>query len=110
MRVLSVFSSKGGEESVKFLTTLGIVVIIFTSCAVLTPQETQQERLHLIETYNETRQRHNPEKVKQVVKDLLVGKWQYVGLEVEEGSIAAKITDPMLKHQTRLCNRGFQER
>lgn len=83
----------------KVLTILAIMVMIFASCAVLTPQETQQERL--IGAYNETRQRHNPEKVKQAVKDLLVGKWQYVGLEVEEGSITAKITDPMLKHQTR---------
>ncbi len=84
----------------KVLTILAITVMIFASCAVLTPQETQQERERLIEAYNETRQRHNPEKVKQAVKDLLVGKWQYVGLEVEEGSITAKITDPMLKHQT----------
>ena len=76
------------------------MVMIFTSCAVLTPQETQQERERLIEAYNEARERHNPEKVKETVKDLLVGKWQYVGLEVEEGSITAKITDPMLKHQT----------
>ena len=83
----------------KLLTMLGIMIVIFTSCAVLTPQETQQERFRLIEAYNEARERHNPEKVKEAVKDLLVGKWQYVGLEVEEGSITAKITDPMLKHQ-----------
>ncbi len=109
MRVLSVFLSKG-EEWVKFLTTLGIMVITFTSCAVLTPQETQQERAHLIVAYNEARQRHNPEKVKEAVKDLLVGKWQYVGLEVEEGSITAKITDPMLKHQTRSFVAGVSKR
>lgn len=84
----------------KVLTILAIMVMIFTSCAALTPQETQQERERLIEAYNEARERHNPEKVKETVKDLLVGKWQYVGLEVEEGSITAKITDPMLKHQT----------
>ena len=84
----------------KVLTILAIMVMIFTGCAVLTPQETQQERERLIGAYNEARERHNPEKVKETVKDLLVGKWQYVGLEVEEGSITAKITDPMLKHQT----------
>ena len=80
----------------KMLMLLGIIVVIFTSCAdtiLLTPQETQQERFRLIEAYNEARERHNPEKVKEAVKDLLVGKWQYVGLEVEEGRITAKITD-----------------
>lgn len=75
----------------KLLTILGIIVITFTSCAVLTPQETQQERLRLLEAYNEARERHNPEKIKETVKDLLVGKWQYVGLEVEEGSTTAKV-------------------
>ena len=93
----------------KMLTILGIIVIIFTSCAVLTPQETQQERLRLIEAYNEARERHNPEKVKEAVKDLLVGKWQYVGLEVEEGSITAKITDPMLKHQGQSFGAGVSK-
>ena len=75
---------------VKIRMVLGILMIVFTSCGTLTPQEMQQERLRLIEAYNEARQRHNPEKIKQAVKDLLVGKWQYVGLEVEEGSVSAK--------------------
>ncbi|MDE0554858.1 MAG: hypothetical protein OXI24_11610 [Candidatus Poribacteria bacterium] len=74
----------------KLLMMLGILMIVFTSCGALTPQETQQERLRLIEAYNEARQRHNPEKIKQAVKDLLVGKWQYVGLEVEGGTVSAK--------------------
>ena len=94
----------------KYLTIWGVLVMLFTSCAVLTPQETQQERERLIGAYNETRQRHNPEKVKQAVKDLLVGKWLYVGLEVEEGSITAKITDPMLKHQTGAFIAGVSKR
>ena len=75
----------------KLLTILGIIVVTFTGCAVLTPQETQQERLRLLEAYNEARERHNPEKIKEAVKDLLVGKWQYVGLEVEEGNTSAKV-------------------
>ena len=96
---------------VKPLTILGIVVIVFTSCGTLTPQETQQERFRLIEAYNEARERHNPEKIKEAVKDLLVGKWQYVGLEVEEGSVTAKQTTPMGptgdKIAERLCKTGF---
>ena len=79
----------------KMLMVLGILMIVFTSCGTLTPQEMQQERLRLIEAYNEARQRHNPEKVKQAVKDLLVGKWQYVGLEVEEESITAQNLRPV---------------
>ena len=78
----------------KILMVLGILIIVFTSCGTLTPQEMQQERLRLIEAYNEARQRQNPEKVKQAVKDLLVGKWQYVGLEVEEDNSIAQRAEP----------------
>ena len=58
-----------------------------------------QERLRLIEAYNEARRRHSPEKVKRAVKNLLVGKWQYVGLEVEEGSITTKMAKPMTEQE-----------
>ena len=78
----------------KTLAMLGVLILVFTSCGTLTPQETQQERLRLIEAYNEARERHNPEKIKQAVKDLLVGKWQYVGLEVEADDIIAQRAEP----------------
>ena len=78
----------------KMLIGLGIIVMMFTSCGTLTPQETQQERLRLLEAYDEARQRHNPEKVKEAVKDLLIGKWQYVGLEVEGGNTTVKGVKP----------------
>ena len=83
----------------KLFTIFGLLILVFTGCAVLTPQEIQQERLRLIEAYDEARQRHNPEKVKEVVKDLLVGKWQYVGLEVEGGNTTVKASKPTSDQQ-----------
>lgn len=74
----------------KILMVLGILTIVFTSCGTLTPQETQQERERLLAAYDAARQRQNPERIKKAVKDLLVGKWQYVGLEVEEERITAQ--------------------
>ena len=74
----------------KILITLGILVIVLTSCGTLVSPETQYERERLIEAYDVARQKHNPERVKETVKDLLVGKWQYVGLEVEKGSVTAQ--------------------
>ena len=74
----------------KTLTMLGVIAIVFTGCGTLISPETQYERESLIEAYDAARQKHNPERVKKAVKDLLVGKWQYVGLEVEEGSVTAK--------------------
>ena len=74
----------------KILIAVGILVIVFTSCGTLVSPETQYERERLIEAYDAARQKHNPERVKETVKDLLVGKWQYVGLEVEKGSVTAR--------------------
>ena len=79
----------------KTLIMLGILTIVFTSCGTLISPETQYERERLIEAYDAARQKHNPERVKEAVKDLLVGKWQYVGLEVEEGSVTAKRAEPL---------------
>ena len=79
----------------KTLIVLGIMAIVFTSCAIFTPQEMQEERRRLLADRDAARERHNPESVKQAVKDLLVGKWQYVGLEVEEGNVYANRTKSM---------------
>lgn len=74
----------------KVLIALGITVIVFTGCGTLVSPETQYEREQLIEAYDAAREKHNPERVKEAVKDLLVGKWQYVGLEVEKGNVNAQ--------------------
>ena len=76
----------------KMLIVLGVLVIVFTSCGTLISPETQYERENLIAAYDAAREKHNPERVKEAVKDLLVGKWQYVGLEVEEGNVTAQRT------------------
>ena len=79
----------------KMLMVLGIMVTMFTSCGTLISPEMQYERERLIAAHDAARQKHNPEKVKEAVKDLLVGKWQYVGLEVEKGSVTAQRTGTM---------------
>lgn len=79
----------------KTLIMFSIVVTAFTSCAIFAPQEMQEERRRLLALRDAARERHNPESVKQAVKDLLVGKWQYVGLEVEEGNVYANRTNRM---------------
>ncbi len=79
----------------KVLIALGITVIVFTSCGTFVSPETQYERESLIAAYDAAREKHNPERVKEAVKDLLVGKWQYVGLEVEEGTVNAQRISPM---------------
>ena len=79
----------------KTVTLFSIVMMVFTSCAVFTPQEAQEERRRLLALQDAVREQHNPERIKQAVKDLLVGKWQYVELEVEEGNVYAQRAKPV---------------
>ena len=79
----------------KMLIICSVLAIVFTSCGTLISPEMQYERESLIEAYDAARQKHNPESVKEAVKDLLIGKWQYVGLEVEKGSVTAQRVSPM---------------
>ncbi|MYB02555.1 hypothetical protein F4X90_23175 [Candidatus Poribacteria bacterium] len=79
----------------KMLIVLGVMAIVFTGCAIFTPQEAQEERRRLLAMRDAARERHNPERVKEAVKELLVGKWQYVELEVEEGNVYANRTKSM---------------
>ena len=88
----------------KTLTMFGVIAVVFTGCGTLISPETQYERESLIEAYDAAREKHNPERVKKAVKDLLVGKWQYVGLEVEEGNVTAQRTESTMRttdNQTR---------
>ena len=82
----------------KTLVMFSILMMVFTGCAIFAPQEMQEERRRLLALRDAARERHNPERVKQAVKDLLVGKWQYVGLEVEEGNVYANRTKSMPQH------------
>ena len=78
----------------KTLVMFSILMMVFTSCVIFTPQETQEERRRLLAMRDAVRERHNPERVKEAVKELLVGKWQYVELEVEEGNVYAQRAKP----------------
>ncbi len=90
----------------KTLVIFSIVVMVFTSCAIFAPQETQEERRRLLALQDAARERHNPERVKEAVKDLLVGKWQYVGLEVEEGNVYVNKPKSMPPQVSDLPNAG----
>ena len=79
----------------KMIIVMGVLAIVFTSCGTLVSPETQYEREQLIAAYDAAREKHNPERVKEAVKELLIGKWQYVGLEAEEGNVNARRVSPM---------------
>ena len=77
----------------KTLTILSMLVLLCTSCATMQTQELRQEREELLTEVGDVREKHHPDKVKNAIKALLLGKWQYVSLEVEGGSIEKQKED-----------------
>lgn len=75
----------------KILVTFGILMLALTSCTSLPSQEMQQERQAAIETHEDTRLKHKPEKIKSAIKAQLVGKWQLIDIEVEKGNDNAQL-------------------
>lgn len=84
----------------KTLAMLGLTVLILTGCAPLSKQELQQEREERLTELGDVRDKHHPDKIKNAIKELLVGKWQYVSLEVEGGSVNKQLVNPPQKGES----------
>ena len=74
----------------KMLTPLAIFVLIFTSCTSVLYQETQQERSRSTEEYEDARMKFDPEEMKSEIKAQLTGKWQFIGIEIQNETVNAQ--------------------
>lgn len=78
----------------KMLIPLAIIVLVFTSCTGVLYQETQQEGDGLTEDYEDARMKYDPEKITRKIKAQLIGKWQFIGIEIEKQSVNAETANP----------------
>ena len=70
------------------------VLVVFTSCTSALYQEMQQKRDGSIEDYEDARMRFDPEEMKREIKTQLTGKWQFVGIEIQNETVNAQTADP----------------
>lgn len=78
----------------KMLISLAILVFVFTSCTSVLYQEEQREGKEAIENYEDTRLKYDPEKMTSEIKAQLIGKWQLIGIEIENETVNAQATNP----------------
>ena len=78
----------------KMLTPLAILVFVFTSCNSALYHEGQQEGKEAIENYEDARMKYDPEKMTSEIKAQLIGKWQLIGIEIENETVNAQTTNP----------------
>ena len=74
------------ENIMKICIIFGICALIFVSCTSVEYQKMQAERDQLLKNYENLREEHSELKVKTGITDALLGKWQFLNLEVEEGA------------------------
>lgn len=70
----------------KALTIFGICALMFVGCTSAEYRKMQAERDQLLKNYEDLREEHSELKVKTGITDTLLGKWQFLNLEVEEGT------------------------
>ena len=78
----------------RMLTSLAILVLVFTSCTNVLYQEAQQEGNASIENYEDARMKYDPEEMKSEMKAQLTGKWQFIGIEIEKQPVNAETANP----------------
>ena len=78
----------------KMLIPFTILVFVFTSCNSALYQEGQQEGKEAIENYEDARMKYDPEKMTSQIKTQLIGKWQLIGIEIENETVNAETTNP----------------
>ena len=71
---------------VKILIVFGVCVLILSGCTSVEYQKMQAERDQLLKNYETLREEHSELRVKTGITDILLGKWKFLNLEVEEGA------------------------
>ena len=73
----------------KLLIPLVVLVSVLTSCT----NALYQEGNGAIEDYEDARMKFDPEKMKSEIKTQLTGKWQFVGIEIQNETVNAQMAN-----------------
>ncbi len=77
----------------KILIVSGLCALMFAGCTSVEYQKMQAERDQLLKNYENLREEHSELKVKTGITDTLLGRWQFLNLEVEEGAAVEEVAE-----------------
>ena len=77
----------------KILTIVGICTLILSGCTSVEYQKMQAERDQLLKNYENLREEHSELKIKSGITDTVLGKWQFLNLEVEESAAVENVAE-----------------
>lgn len=76
---------------IKILTSLSILILIFTGCPSAKYQQMQNERDQLRTTYEESRRKNDRLTLKNTLAREIQGTWQFLDIELLEGDLSNEI-------------------
>ena len=71
----------------------GICILTLVGCTSAEYQKMQAERDQLLKNYADLREEHNEFKVKTDITDILLGKWKFLNLEIEESNVSQEVAE-----------------
>ncbi|MCE2412719.1 hypothetical protein J4G07_01820 [Candidatus Poribacteria bacterium] len=77
----------------KIWIIFGICILTLVGCTSAEYQKMQAERDQLLKNYADLREEHNEFKVKTNVTDILLGKWKFLNLEIEESNVSQEVAE-----------------
>ncbi len=75
------------------LTIVGICALILSGCASVEYQKMQAERDQLLKNYENLREEHSELKLKTSITEAVLGQWEFLNLEVEEGAAVENVAE-----------------
>ena len=75
----------------KILSVFTLVVLIFAGCTSAKYQEMQNERDRLRAAHEDALRKHDPRQLETALTDKLIGRWQFLDMEVAEGDVSEEM-------------------
>ena len=75
----------------KILTAFSLLMLVFAGCTSAKYQEMQNERNSVRAAFEDARRKHDPRTMELALTDELLGTWELLSLEVEEGDVSEEI-------------------
>ena len=85
----------------KILNAFTFVILVFAGCTSAEYQAMQNERDRLRAAHEDALRKHDPRQLETTLTDKLIGTWQFLDIEVDEGDVSEEIAALKYERHTR---------
>ena len=85
----------------KTLSAFTLIILVFAGCTSVEYQTMQNERDRLRAAHEDALRKHDPRQLETALTDKLIGTWQFLDIEVDEGDVSEEIAALKYKRHAR---------